>query len=492
MYLGVDCGTQGTKVIVYDEKKKKIISDGYAKHEIIALENGRREQDPSWWIDALDTAMHEALDGMGHARSEIRGIGVSGQQHGLVVLDDANQVIRPAKLWNDTETAAENAELIEKCGGERGTIEKIGTSIPVGYTASKLLWMKKHEPQLFSRIAMAFNPKDYINYYLTGILATDIGSASGTGYFNVTSLTWCEEVVALMDDTGVLKKALPTLATDGEPLGTITREIAKRYGLSESVIVSPGSGDNMMASLGTGTVDDGSAAMTLGTSGVINMYSSTNKPFFFDPITQIQCAGNGGWIPSVMTMNATSTSTAYQELFSLSVKEFDDLLEQSTAGAEGIVMVPYLNGERMPALPNGKGIVAGLTFKTLQPKNLIRASAESVIFNLRWGRDLLTENTGPIELMKITGGGSNSTPWRQITADIMNTEIIGVTSKESGSLGAALQAMWVDGQGDITQLCKDHVELDYSKHAKPNPEMVEIYDEVYQSYLDVRKKMYGI
>ncbi len=492
MYIGIDCGTQGTKVIVYDEGKKKIISDGYAKHDIIALENGRREQEPSWWIDALDTAMHEALDGLGVIRKKIRAIGVSGQQHGLVVLDDKNKVIRPAKLWNDTETAAENGELIEKLGGDRGTIEKIGTSIPVGYTASKLLWMKKHEPDMFSRVAMAFNPKDYINYYLTGIFATDIGSASGTGYFNVTSLLWSDEVVSLMDDTGVLKRALPDLAINGEPIGTITSEIARRYGLPESVLVSPGSGDNMMASLGTGTVEDGTAAITLGTSGVINMYSSTNKPFFFNPITQIQCAGNGGWIPSVMTMNATSTSTAYQELFGLSVKEFDAFLEKAVPGAEGIVMVPYLNGERMPALPNSRGVVAGLTYKTLQQQNLIRASAESVIFNLRWGRDCLTENTGPIEVMKITGGGSNSAPWRQITADIMNTEIIGVTSKESGSLGAALQAMWVDGQGDITQLCKDHVELDYSKHSVPNPEHVEIYNEVYGSYLDVRKKMFGI
>ncbi len=492
MYIGIDCGTQGTKVIVYDEKKKKIVSDGYAKHDIIALENGRREQEPSWWIEALDTAMHEALDGMGDERSRIRGIGVSGHQHGLVVLDGSNEVIRPAKLWNDTETATENAELIAACGGETGTIEKIGTSIPVGYTASKLLWMKKHEPDLYKRIAVAFNPKDYINYYLTGIQATDIGSASGTGYFNVTSLTWSDEVVALMDESGILKKALPALATDGEPLGTITREIAAKYGLGEHVIVSPGSGDNMMASLGTGTVEDGTAAMTLGTSGVINMYSSTNKPFFFDPITQIQCAGNGGWIPTVLTMNATSTSTAYQELFDLSVKEFDAYLEKSVPGAEGVVMVPFLNGERMPALPNSKGVVAGLTFKTLKKENLIRSSAESVIFNLRWGRDLLTKNTGPIELMKITGGGSNSAPWRQIAADIMNTEVIGVTSKESGSLGAALQAMWVDGQGDITELCKEHVELDYSKHAKPNSANVEMYNEVYQSYLDVRMKMYGI
>ncbi len=492
MYIGIDCGTQGTKVIVYDQKARKIVSDGYEKHDLVALENGRREQDPKWWIAALDVAMHQALDGLGEKRKDIRAIGVSGQQHGLVVLDGRNDVIRPAKLWNDTETARENAELIEALGGDMGTIEKIGTSIPVGYTASKLLWMKKHEPELFSRISMAFNPKDYINYYLSGVLATDIGSASGTGYFNVNTLTWSDEVVSLMDPSGILAKALPTLALDGEPVGTITKEIARRYGLEESVLVAPGSGDNMMASLGTGTVEDGTAAMTLGTSGVINMYSSTNRPFFFDPITQIQCAGNGGWIPSVMTMNATSTSTAYQELFSLSVKEFDRYLETSSPGAEGVVMVPYLNGERMPALPGSKGVVAGLTFKTLTPENLIRASAESVIFNLRWGRDLLTKNTGAIEVMKITGGGSNSAPWRQITADIMNTEIIGVTSKESGSLGAALQAMWVDGQGDITQLCKDHVELDYSKHATPNPEATEFYNGVYESYLDVRMKMYGV
>ena len=492
MYIGVDCGTQGTKVIVYDHLEKKIVGEGYAQHDIIANENGRREQDPVWWISALDAAMLEALKMLGNRRDRVKGIGVSGQQHGLVVLDSSQRVIRNAKLWNDTETAEENAKLIGRCGGEKGIIEKLGTNLPVGYTASKLLWIKKHEPENYVRIATAFNPKDYINFYLTGRLCTDAGSASGTGYFNVNTLKWSDDVLGLMDKTGRLKQSLPEIVKSSEKIGTLLPSIAKRFGLNGSVFVSPGSGDNMMASLGTGNVEDGTATMTLGTSGVLSIYSSHNEAFSFDPITQIQCAGNGGWIPTVMTMNATSTSTAFQKLFDLSVKEFDQMLEESEIGAEGIVMVPYLNGERMPALPGSKGVVSGLTMQNLQQKNLVRASAESVIFGLRWGRDLLTKNTGKLRQIRITGGGSNSSPWRQIAADIMDTEVIGVNSRESGSLGAALQAIWVDGVDDIAQLCRDHVSLDYSKQAIPNPETVKKYDECYASYLEVRKKNFGV
>ncbi len=492
MYIGVDCGTQGTKVIIYDSNNKVIVGEGYSSHDIIALANGRREQDPVWWVNAFNSAMKEALDSFKFDRMSIKGIGVSGQQHGLVVLDKDKNVLCNAKLWNDTETSFENAELIERCGGNEGIIEKIGTGLPVGYTASKLLWIKKHEPEIYKNIRSVINPKDYINYYLTGELCTDIGSASGTGFFDVASLKWSESVIAVMDETNILSQALPQIAEDGKPIGTIRSEIAQKFNLSPNVIVSPGSGDNMMAALGTGNVDDGCATMSLGTSGVLSIYSSHNEPLKFDPITQIQCAGNGGWLPTVMTMNATSTSTAVQQLFDLSIKEFDQLLSESPSGAEGILMIPYFNGERMPNIPDGNGSISGITLHNLQKRNLIRAACESVIFGLRWGRDLLVKNTAPIKQIRINGGGSNSAPWRQITADIMNTEIVGVNSKESGALGAALQVMWVDGLGNISDLCNEHIALDYKKQAIPNPHMVEVYNSIYDSYIGMRKRVYGI
>ena len=492
MYIGVDCGTQGTKVIIYDSRKKVIVSEGYSSHEIIALDNGRREQDPQWWIIALDKAMKEALDSNSLDKKKIKGIGVSGQQHGLVLLDRNNKVIRKAKLWNDTETAIENDEFIAKCGGHDGIIKKLGTGIPVGYTASKLLWVKKNEPEIFEKIHITLHPKDYINYYLCGELCTDIGSASGTGYFDVNTLQWSDEVVEIIDSSGLLKKSLPRIAEDGKPIGKLRLDISKKYGLSEDVIVSPGSGDNMMAALGTGNVEDGSATMSLGTSGVLSIYSSENEPCKFDPIAQIQCAGNGGWLPTVATMNATSTTNAFQQLFELTIEEFNRLLTESSAGAEGIIMIPYFNGERMPRVPDGKGCISGISLSNFQKKNLIRSACESVIFSLRWGRDLLTKNTAPIKHIRINGGGSNSAPWRQITADILNAEIVGVNSKESGAFGAALQVMWVDGLGDIAALCKEHVSLDFKKQAIPNPQMVELYDSIYASYLAIRERMYGI
>ncbi len=491
LYLGIDCGTQGTKVILYESEKKRIEAEGYAPHELIAHEAGRREQDPQWWLDALDSALAQAMRSVGKRKRLIRAIGVSGQQHGLVVLDRDCKVIRNAKLWNDTETAPDNEDLIRRAGGEAAVISRIGTSLPVGYTASKLVWLKRHEPASFRRIAHVVNPKDFINFYLSGVICTDFGSASGTGYFDVLQRAWSQEMVSLIDDSGTLSRALPQLREDFSPVGCVRPEIAGRFGLDPKCVIVAGSGDNMMAAVGTGNVQKGMATITLGTSGVLSVFTD-ERPTGYPAIVQIQNTIPNGWIPTVCTMNATSTTSAVQQLFEVDLELFNAEMQSAPVGSEGIVFLPFLNGERMPSLPQAKGVLAGLTVGNFSRRNVIRASAESVIYGLRWGYEILHEKGIALNQVRLVGGGSNSQPWRQIVADVLKVEVVGPKNKEAGALGAIIQAMSVHGEGDISSLCREHIRLDETKHAMPNVENAAAYDEYYHSYLVHRKAVFGI
>jgi xylulokinase len=488
-YIGVDCGTQGTKVVVYDPGTKTFLGDGYGGHEILSNERGGREQEPRWWIDALDSAMKEALKNLSAGeRARIAGIGVSGQQHGLVILDKDKKVLRRAKLWNDTETADANREYIDAVGGAGAVISAIGTSIPVGYTVSKLIWLKNHEPELFRKIAWAFNPKDYINFYLTGTIATDAGSASGTGYYDVIHKMWSDKMVSLV--SGDFKKALPPIIGDLAPVGNVSGEIAGKYGLSTSCIVAAGSGDNMMAAVGTGNVEEGIATMNLGTSGVFSVFTG-QKPAGYPEIIQIQNSIPDGWIPTICTMNATSTTTVVQELFSLDLNTFDGEMSSSPAGAGGVFMFPFFNGERMPSLPSSRAYIGGLNIENFTRPNIIRAAAESVAFSLRWGYDLLRERGVSFHQLRLVGGGSNSAPWRQIIADVFDAEIVGVQGKEAGAFGGIIQAMGARKEGSIPELCVKHIILNEKKHVLPDKGRVRKYGEIYRQYLKTRIELYG-
>ncbi|MDR1373884.1 MAG: xylulokinase [Treponema sp.] len=487
-YIGIDCGTQGTKVVVYDPETKTFLGDGYGGHEIYSNERGGREQEPQWWIGALDAAMKDALKKLSPGeRKKIAGIGVSGQQHGLVILDKDKKVLRRAKLWNDTETAGANQRYIDAAGGPAGVIAAIGTAIPVGYTVSKLIWLKETEPETFSRIAHVINPKDYVNFYLTGIIATDAGSASGTGYFDVINKTWSDTMVSLVGPG--FEKALPPVVGDLDLVGPVTGEIAGRYGLSPACAVAAGSGDNMMAAVGTGNVEPGIATMNLGTSGVFSVFTN-QRPKDYPEIIQIQNSIPNGWIPTICIMNATSSTTVVQELFGVDLAAFDADMAAAPVGSGGVTMIPFFNGERMPSLPEARGTLFGLTMTNFNRKNCIRSAAEGVAFGLRWGYDLLREKGVSFRQLRLVGGGSNSAPWRQIIADVFDAEIAGVQGKEAGALGGIVQAMSACGEGSVPEICSGHILLNEKKRALPDKESVGRYKEIYQRYLELRRELY--
>ncbi|MGE7955908.1 xylulokinase [Pseudomonas sp. NPDC089530] len=490
LFLGIDCGTQGTKAIVLDAASGEVLGLGAAPHNLISGANGRREQDVGQWRAALALATRQALLAARVSGQDILGLGVSGQQHGLVLLDPQGQVLRPAKLWCDTESSEQNQRLLDYLGGEQGSLERLGLALAPGYTVSKLLWTREQHPLVFQRIARILLPHDYLNHWLTGRACSEYGDASGTGYFNVRSRQWDLALLRHIDPDGRLEAALPELIEAHQPVGTLLPEIARHLGLNPRALVSSGGGDNMLGAIGTGTIQPGTLTMSLGSSGTLYAYADRPR-VSADPGVATFCSSSGGWLPLICTMNLTNATGAVRELFALDLDGFNRQVAQAPIGAEGVCMLPFLNGERVPALPHASGSLLGLTPDNLTPANLCRAAVEGTTFGLRHGLDLLRRNGLQSQSIRLIGGGSKSPLWRQMVADIMHTPVVCTEQSEAAALGAAIQAAWCryqdsnrdsDPAQSLAQLCQRCVKLDASSETWPVAANVAAYQQAYERY----------
>ena len=486
MFLGIDCGTQGTKALLLDADSGRVLGQGSASHALISGPNGRREQDTEQWTSAFRSATEAALAEAGVDGSAVLGIGVSGQQHGLVTLDAEGQVLRPAKLWCDTESSDENQRLLDWLGGEQGSLERLGVVIAPGYTVSKLLWMKEQHPQLFGRIAHVLLPHDYLNYWLTGRSCSEYGDASGTGYFNVRAREWHFEILRHIDPGGRLEAALPELIEPDQPVGRLRPELAKRMDLIPQAIVSSGGGDNMMGAIGTGNIKPGAITMSLGTSGTLYAYAGQPR-ISAQPSVATFCSSSGGWLPLICTMNLTNANGAIRDLLQIDLDQFNTLLAQAPIGADGVSMLPFLNGERVPALPQATASLHGLTAGNLTRANLCRAVVEGVTFGLRYGLDLLRESGMRSERIQLIGGGAKNPLWRQIVADLMATPVVCTTHSEAAALGGAIQAAWCyarqrDPKASLEVLCERCVSIDEATAVEPSANAVNAYEQAYRRY----------
>ena len=450
LYLGIDSGTQSTKAIVLDLDLGRVVAEARAPHAMLAgLPAGHMEQHPEHWTTALDTVISEVAAKIDRRR--VRGIGVSGQQHGFVPLDAAGNVIRPAKLWCDTSTVAECALLTKKLGGTKAVIRSTGLPFLPGYTASKILWLKRHEPANFKRLRHVLLPHDYLNFHLTGNYFMEPGDASGTALLDVRRRTWSQAALNAIDKN--LADWLPPLSKSHDAAGTLRPELAAKYGFAPDVIVSAGGGDNMMGAIGTGNVTPGVVTASLGTSGTIFAFSS--KPVI-DPHGEIAafCSSTGGWLPLLCTMNLTFVTEQFRALFGWDHAALEQAVAVAPAGADGLTLVPYLDGERTPNVPRGTGVLYGLNRRTLTPGHLARSAMEGVTLGLNYGlRRLATLGVKPKEI-RLTGGGAKSAAWRQIMADIFGVPVVAMVEDEGAALGGALQAAWCTGlrAGDKTSL----------------------------------------
>jgi xylulokinase len=434
-----------------------------------------------------------SADALAHAdKASVRAIGVSGQQHGLVVLDEQMQVIRPAKLWNDTETAPQDAEIIERLGGPTACLERLGILPLTGYTVSKLLWLAQNEPENLARVRHILLPHEYLNFWLTGQLRAEAGDASGTAFFDVRS----REVLDLIDGgTGQLFQALPTLTPVTSPAGTILASLADEFGLPSDCIVSTGGGDNMMGAIGMGNVREGIVTLSLGTSATVYFFRNSPSLDRTGCVAPF-CSSSGGWLPLVCTMNATNVVTQTVSLLGRKVQDIDAALEATQPGAGGLTLLPFFNGKRTPDLPTARGTLSGISTGNFTPEHLIRAAVEGVSFGVLNGLGLVLEGKRS-DRIRLIGGGARSAAWRQLLADASGSTIEVPLEHEAGCLGAAMQALYLfgssQGRADTFEQIADRcVKLDTSKTAKPNPDNFKPYVEAQRLYNERLRALYAV
>ncbi len=436
--IGIDSGTQGTKALLVDFRGR-VRGRGYGPHRMVeGLKPGESEQDPDIWVEALERALRSALRQARINPGEVVSLGVSGQQHGLVPLGENGRTIRPAKLWNDTSTVEETEMIVSRLGGRKKFIRKVGISLAVGYTASKILWLKRQEPRNYARLKTILLPHNYLNFYLTGTAAMEYGDASGTGLMDVRSRVWHKEAVAAIEPA--LRLKLPPLRHPVEPVGLVKKGIAARYGL-DRVLVASGGGDNMMAAIGSGNVVPGVCTASLGTSGTVFSYF---KSPFIDPEGEIAafCDSTGGWLPLLCTMNVTNATEHFKGLLGLTNKDLETLAGRAPAGSDGLLFLPFIDGERVPDLPCASGVFFGLNRRTFSAPFLARAIMEGTILNLGYGfARMRALGLRPAEI-RATGGGAGSRLWLQVVADVFQTPVVTLAEQEAAAYGAALQSIW--------------------------------------------------
>jgi len=477
LFIGIDSGTQSVKAVVLDLDTRKVIAEARAPHTLIdALPVGHMEQHPQAWADAMDAVILEVAGKID--RTRVRGIGVSGQQHGFVPLDAHGKVIRAAKLWCDTSTTAECALITRKLGGPKAAIRQTGNLILPGFTAPKILWLKRHEPANFKRLRHVLLPHDFLNFHLTGNYCMEFGDASGTALMDVRKRQWSRAALAAIDRN--LGDWLPPLRESHEAAGTLRPEIAARYGLGTDVVVSAGGGDNMMGAIGTGNVSPGVISASFGTSGTI--YAFANKPVV-DPQGEIAafCSSTGGWLPLLCTMNVTTVTEQMRALFGFDHAALENAVTGAPAGANGLVLLPYFAGERTPNVPEGTGVLLGLNQQSLHRGLLARAAMEGVTMGMNYGLRRLAALGVKAKEIRVTGGGAKSAVWRQIMADIFGVPVVGMVEDEGAALGGALQAAWCVARRDgrrtakISEFTDGVVALNEATRCLPNKANVARY-----------------
>jgi len=480
---GIDLGTQSMKVVIYDYEKKEIIEKASCPMDLISESDGKREQKAQWFDEGLEVCFGKLS---AENKKTIEAIGVSGQQHGFVPLDKDGKALYNIKLWCDTSTTAECEEITKKAGGDNAVVDALGNLMLTGFTAPKILWLKKNKADAFAALKYIMLPHDYLNWKLTGNYVMEYGDASGTALFDSKNRCWSKKICDIIDPK--LIDILPTLIEPSAPAGRVTSEAASKYGILAGIPVSAGGGDNMMGAIGTGTVADGFLTMSMGTSGTLYGYS--DKPISA-PANGLSgfCSSTGGWLPLLCTMNCTVATEFVRNLFQMEVKELDAEAAKSPCGAEGVLVVPFFNGERTPNLPNGKASITGLTSANTNRANIARASLESAVFAMRGGLDAFRKLGFHPKEIRLIGGGSKSPIWRQIAADVMNLPVRVPLLDEAAALGGAVQALWclknLTGKCDIVKLCAEHIKLDEKKSTNPIADNVEKYNAAYKKYSEV-------
>lgn len=495
LLIGIDSGTQSTKALVVDARTGKVLGAGAVGYDLIPnLPPGAKEQHPHTWRDATIKAVKAALRQAKARAGEVVALGVSGQQHGFVPLDKNGEVIRPAKLWCDTATAAECEEIMAVHGGLEGTIQAQGIAVLPGFTASKILWLKKHEPKNFARLATVLLPHDYLNFWLTGERVMEYGDASGTALLDVRTRRWCDKTLQAIDAD--LTDKLPPLIPSDRPAGRLQPATAKQLGLNPGVLVSAGGGDNMMGAIGTGNTRQGIVTASFGTSGTI--YACAEQSVV-DPAGEIAafCDSTNRWLPLLCTMNVTVATEMVRNDFGMTHAQFAATARKAPPGCAGLMLLPYLEGERTPNVPDGTGVFFGVNPRTFTAAHFARAAMEGVTLGMNYGLRRLVELGVTAKQIRATGGGAKSKLWRQIMADVFNAEVVTLKVSEGAAYGAALQALWCWRlqQGEkvrIEEITDRFVKLNPAQTTRPRRDAVALYRELQALQDELSRSLRGV
>ncbi len=486
--LGVDIGTSGTKTVLFTEDGTPVSSATY-EYPLYTPRNGYAEQEPLDWWNAVVNGIKQVISDSGIISSEIKGVGLSGQMHGLVMLDGDNKVIRRSIIWCDQRTAREVIEITEKVGHDR-LIEITANPAITGFTAAKIMWVKNNEPENYEKCRHILLPKDYIRFMLTGEYATEVSDASGMQLLDIPNRCWSDEVLGKL---GIDKSLLAKVYESPEITGKITKKAAELTGLCEGTIVVGGAGDNAAAAVGTGVVEDGKAFTTIGSSGVVFAHTSNISIDKKGRVHTFCCAVPDCWHVMGVTQSAGLSLKWFRDNLCWSEMETalnmgvdpyyltDKAAMEVPIGANRLIYLPYLNGERTPYLdPNCRGAFIGLS--TMHKKrDLIRAVMEGVSYSLRDCVEVMREMNINVTDMMACGGGGSSHLWRQMLADLYACSVKTTQNKEGPALGVALLAAVGAGiYSSVPEACKAVILPD--KIQNPIEENIGQYERVYKIY----------
>jgi xylulokinase len=490
LLLGIDIGTSGSKVLMLD-LDGHILASAMAEYPMYTPRPLWAEQDPHDWWKASVQAIRSVLRQRSIDPSWIAGVGLTGQMHGLVLLDDRGEVLRPCIMWNDQRTGPQCAAITEKIGARR-LLDLIANPVLPGFTAPKIVWVRENEPEVYARAAHVLLPKDYIRYRLTGRYATEVSDASGTALLDVRRRKWSAEMLAALDIPGGW---LPECFESTVPSATISASGAEETGLVAGTPVVGGGGDQAAQAVGSGIVRQGVISVTLGTSGVV--FAATEK-FLLEPEGRLHAfchAVEGQWHLMGVMLSAGGSLRWFRDTLgreeSARAREEGtdayDLLtshaEEAPAGCEGLIFLPYLSGERTPHPdPHARGVYFGLTLRHSR-EHMIRAVLEGVAYGLRDSLELMRAMGLRIEQVRLSGGGAKSRLWRQILADVFESEIVLTNITEGAAYGAALLAGVGAGlYGSISEACERVVRV--TDKVEPGPD-AGIYAGYYPIYRDL-------
>lgn len=488
-FLGIDSSTTGVKALVINSQGEVA---GTVTTEIpySTPKPLWSEQDPAVWWQGAVNSIRQVLKETGLDGSDIAAVGLTGQMHGLTLLDEAGQVLRPAILWNDQRTGAECDDIRARLGKER-LIQITGNDALTGFTAPKILWVQKNEPEVYAKTRHILLPKDYVRYKLTGDFAVDKADGAGMLLFDLAKRDWSPEMLAALE---IPVEWLPQTYEGPAVTGHISAEAAETTGLKAGTPVVGGGGDQAAQAVGVGVVQSGIIALTLGTSGVV--FASTNEPFI-EPEGRLHAFCHsvpGRWHLMGVMLSAAGSLRWYRDTLAPGV-DFDSLLAPAKdvpPGSEGLLFLPYLTGERTPHPdPLARGAFVGLTVRHNQA-HFSRAVIEGVAFGLRDSFELMkSAGLAEITQVRVSGGGAKSPLWRQILADTLNAELVTVNTTEGAAYGAALLAgVGVGAWADVDTACQTSIKITGS--TQPQADGAAKYDQVYAEYRRLYPALKGI